>query len=61
LDHKYPDLQSAVKELGCGKIFRDPPEDFRIENNADTAVTYTLTVYPNPCGDVPQGIPLPKK
>lgn len=59
LKHDYPDLQSAVKELECGKTFRDPPEDFRIEDHADTAVTYTLMVYPNPCGAVPQGIPLP--
>jgi len=60
LDHNYPDLQSAQKDLGCGKTFRDPPQSFRIEDNADTAIRYTLTVYPNPCGVVPQGIPLPK-
>jgi hypothetical protein len=61
LIHEYPDLQAAVKELGCGKTFRDPPDGYLIEDTADTAVSYTLTVYPNPCGDIPQGIPLPQK
>ncbi len=61
LVHEYPDLQAAVKALGCGQRFRDPLEGYRSEDTGDTAVTYTLTVYPNPCGDVPQGIPLPQK
>lgn len=61
LNHEYPDLQSAQNDLGCGKKFRDPMEGYRIEENADTAITYTLSVYPNSCADVPQGIPLPKK
>lgn len=61
LQHGYPDLQTAVKVLGCGQTFRDPPEGYRIEEHADTAVSYTLTVYPNPCADVPQGISLPQK
>ena len=59
LKHNYPDLQAAQTDLGCGKTFRDPPTGYRIEDTADTAVSYTLTVYPNPCGVVPQGIPLP--
>ncbi len=59
LEHKFPDLQAAQNELGCGKTFRDPPQDYRQEDDADTAVSYTLTVYPNACAAVPQGIPLP--
>ena len=59
LNDNYPDLQAAQTDLGCGKTFRDPTEGYRIEDNADTAIRYTLTVYPNPCGVVPQGIPLP--
>jgi hypothetical protein len=59
LKHSYPDLQAAQKELGCGKTFRDPPQDYRQEDDADTAVSYTVTVYPNSCGNAPQGIPLP--
>ena len=39
--------------------FRGPPDGYRIEDDADTAISYTLTAYPNACGAVPQGIPLP--
>jgi len=59
MEHNYPDFQMAVKKLGCGKTFRDPLDGYNINDTADTAIIYTLTVYPNPCGDVPQDIPLP--
>ncbi|MBI4675831.1 MAG: hypothetical protein HY741_29680, partial [Chloroflexi bacterium] len=59
-EHKYPDLQSAQKELGCGgKTFRNPENVFLIDDDADTAINYTLTVYPNACSDFPLGVPLP--
>ncbi|MBM3126776.1 MAG: hypothetical protein FJZ87_17190, partial [Chloroflexi bacterium] len=28
LKHNYPDLQFAQTDLGCGKTFRDPPDDY---------------------------------
>jgi len=59
LVHEYPDLQSAVKALGCGQEFRDPVVGYQIDDTGDTAISYSLTIYPNPCGDAPQDIPLP--
>jgi hypothetical protein len=55
--HQYPSLQNAQAILGCGKRFES---DWLTEEESQFRVSYTLTVFPNPCLDFPLGIPLPK-
>ncbi len=49
LSHSFSSLQHAQSVLGCGKQFqeRDSSED------GSSGMSYTLTVYPNSCGQEP--------
>ncbi len=49
LSHSFSSLQHAQSVLGCGKQFqeRDSSED------GSSGMSYTLTVYPNTCGQEP--------
>ncbi len=49
LSHSFSSLQHAQSLLGCGKKFqeRDSSED------GSSGISYTLTVYPNSCGQEP--------
>lgn len=55
--HQYPSLQNAQAALGCGKRFES---DWLTNDEAESRVSYTLTVFPNACLDFPLGIPLPE-
>lgn len=54
--HQYPSLQNAQAALGCGKRFES---DWLTNDEAESRVSYTLTVFPNACHDFPLGILLP--
>jgi hypothetical protein len=47
ISHSFSSLQDAQSALGCGKQFaeRDSSDD------GSSGLTYTLTVYPNSCGE----------
>ena len=49
LSHSFSSLQHAQSVLGCGKQFqeRDSSED------GSSGMSYTLTVFPNTCGQEP--------
>jgi hypothetical protein len=49
ITHSFSSLQHAQSALGCGKQFTERDSS----NDGSSAMTYTLTIYPNSCGDEP--------
>lgn len=49
ISHSFSSLQDAQSVLGCGKQFQERDSS----NDGSSGINYTLTVYPNACGEEP--------